>query len=62
MEEIATIAFKERETGSDAAAIVKRDADSVALCLTIRNNGDILVVMTREDTRKLLDALQAALA
>ena len=62
MEQIATIAFKERETGSDAAAIVKRDADSVALALTIQSDGDILVVMSREDARRLLDALQAALA
>jgi len=62
MEEVATITFKECETGSEAAAIVRRDAESVALCLTIENNGDIEVFMKREDARKLVDALQAALA
>lgn len=62
MEEIATITFTECETSSDATAIIRRDAESVALCLTVESNGDLEVVMKRDDAKRLLDALHAALA
>jgi hypothetical protein len=62
MEEVATITFEDLDTKSEAIAIVKRDADAVLLALSIRVDGDIQVVMRRVDARRLLEALQTALA
>jgi hypothetical protein len=62
MEEVATITFEDLDTKSEAVAIVKRDAESVLLALSIRVDGDIQVVMRRVDARRLLEALQTALA
>ncbi len=62
MEEVATITFEDLDTKSEAVAIVKRDADAVLLALSIRVDGDIQVVMRRVDARRLLEALQTALA
>jgi len=62
MEEIATITFTECETSSHATAIIRRDDESVALCLTVESNGDLEVVMKRDDAKRLLEALRAALA
>ncbi len=62
MEEVATITFEDLDTKSEAVAIVKRDAAAVLLALSIRVDGDIQVVMRRVDARRLLEALQTALA
>jgi hypothetical protein len=62
MEEVATITFEDLDTKSEAVAIVKRDAEAVLLALSIRVDGDIQVVMRRVDARRLLEALQTALA
>ncbi len=61
MEEVATIRFEDLDTKSEAIAIIKRDADAVLLGLSIRVDGDIQVVMQREDARRLSEALRAAL-
>jgi hypothetical protein len=62
MEEVAIITFEDLDTKSEAVAIVKRDAEAVLLALSIRVDGDIQVVMRRVDARRLLEALQTALA
>ena len=61
MEQVETITFEDLGTKSEAVAIVRRDVDKVALCLSILVDGDIEVFMKREDARKLLEALRAAL-
>ncbi len=62
MEEVATITFEDLDTKSEAVAIVQRDADAVLLALSVRIDGDVQVVMCRADAKRLLEALQVALA
>ena len=62
MEEVATITFEDLDTKSEAVAIVQRDADAVRLALSVRIDGDVQVVMRRVDAKRLLEALQVALA
>ena len=60
MEEIATIQFQEIETSDQGLAVIRRSKDAVAIALSLQGNGDIEAVMTKEDARRLLKALQAA--
>jgi hypothetical protein len=58
MKEIATIPFFDSNSSSEAVAIVRHDKSHVALCLSIKSNGDIEVVLTKSDATKLLNALK----
>ena len=60
MEEAATIAFKDFNSMDEAYAIVRFDGSSVALCLSLKSNGDLEVVMRKEDAILLLEALKVA--
>jgi hypothetical protein len=61
MKEAATIKFIELDTSSEALAIVRYDQASVAVCLSVQSNGDVEVVMRKEDARALLEALRTAI-
>jgi hypothetical protein len=61
MKESATISFEDVELAEEAVAIVRHDADHVALCLSLKSNGDVEVTMKKQDARRLLDALRRAL-
>jgi hypothetical protein len=56
----ATISFRDVESGDDATLIVRYDAASVALCISLRSGGDIEVRMNKEDTKKVIEALSRA--
>jgi hypothetical protein len=58
--EAATIRFKDAESSDVAVAIVRYDERRVALCLSLKSNGDIEVVMEKADARKLVEALRKA--
>jgi len=60
MKEAATITFQDADTSDEAVAIVRYDASSVALCLSLRADGDMEVIMAKRDARKLIDALMKA--
>jgi hypothetical protein len=60
MKEASTIEFKDLETSDDALAIVRYDKSSVALCLSLKSNGDVEVFMAKTDARSLIDALTTA--
>jgi hypothetical protein len=60
MRETATIKFQDAVTRDEAVAIVRQDANTVALCLSLKSDGDVEVVMSKEDAHKLLDALKQA--
>jgi hypothetical protein len=62
MKEAATITFKDAESSDEAVAIVRYDESRVALCLSLKSDGDTEVVMTKADTRKLIEALKRAMS
>jgi hypothetical protein len=61
MTEAATITFRDVSTEDEGIAIVRYDANSVALGLSLKEDGDIEVVMTKVDAKKLVAALNKAL-
>ncbi len=56
--EIATIQFESE--GDEAWAFVRTHGNEVVLALSLRENGDLQVVLKAEDARSLLGALQRA--
>jgi hypothetical protein len=62
MKEIATIRFKDVETGNDAVAIVRRNENLVAICLSVQGGADVEVGMSMVDATALLAALRVATA
>jgi len=58
--EAATINFQDVESSDEAAAIVRYDASRVSLCLSLKLNGDVEVVMNINDAKRLIEALQKA--
>lgn len=60
MKESTTITFEDAESSEEAVAIVRYDQSNVALCLSLKSNGDMEVVMKKEDARKLIAALNKA--
>jgi len=62
MKEAATITFKDAESSDEAVAIVRYDEDRVAICLSLKSDGDVEVVMRKEDAGKLAEALKRAIA
>lgn len=61
MLEAATINFTDLDSRDRASVIVRYDATSIALCLSQQKGGDIEVLMSKQDARLLLVALQKAI-
>lgn len=61
MKEAATITFQDLDSSEEAVAIVRYDAEKVALCLSLRANGDIEVTMNKAILKKLIEALTEAM-
>jgi hypothetical protein len=61
MKEAGTITFHDLDSTKEAAVIVRYDTSTVALCVTLEREGDVEVVMSKPDARKLIDALFDAL-
>jgi hypothetical protein len=60
MREIATISFLDADSGEDALAIVRTGRARIALCLSLRENGDTEVVLSPSDCQALVEALKRA--
>jgi hypothetical protein len=60
MKEAGTIEFKHAETSDLAVVIVRYDQSHVALCVSLESDGDVEILMRKEDCRKLLEALNRA--
>lgn len=60
--EVATLSFIDSENRDEAVVIVRVTEGSVGLCLSLKKDGDMEVFMPTEDCRKLIQALQSALA
>ena len=61
MKNAGTIVFKDAESGEEALAIVRYNDKEVALCLSLKTNGDLEVVMPKESAISLLEALRVAI-
>jgi hypothetical protein len=61
VQDAGTIRFEEVETSAAALAIIRYDSTSVTICLSLEGNGDVEVVMKKEDARALLEALKTAI-
>lgn len=61
LNEIDTIKFTDVDTNDEALAIVRYDEHVIALGLSRKSDGDIEVVMKKEDAEKLFNALAKAL-
>jgi len=55
-----TILFTELETSDEGLIVIRSDEGSVALALSLRTNGDMEVVMSKVDAKRLLEALSEA--
>jgi hypothetical protein len=62
MKEAATITFQDIESSNEAVAIVRYDDTHVALCLSLKSDGDLEVMMEKSDAQKLIQGLQKAVS
>ena len=62
MKHVATIKFQDADSNDEGFAFVRADAESVALGLSLKTNGDLEVVMPHESARALIAALQEAVS
>ena len=61
MKEIATIQVIDLDSKSNVVAIVRAGKGRVGICLSIREDGDVEVVLKPEDCGRILQALHHAL-
>ena len=62
MKPVAVIAFTDLDTSDEALAIVRSSESSVVVGLSLKHNGDMQVVMKKQEARLLADALQKAVS
>jgi len=60
MTEAATIRFEDLETRQEALAIVRYDETCVTVALSHKEDGDLQVVMSKDEAKQLLEALKVA--
>jgi len=58
---IATIEFFDEQSQDTACVIVRRCGDRVALCVSLRADGDVEAFLGRNEAERLLRALEEAL-
>jgi hypothetical protein len=58
----ATIDFIDVGTSDQACAVVRYDDSFVALGLSLKRNGDVQVVLSKEDAKAIIRALQQAVS
>jgi hypothetical protein len=59
---IATLTCTDIDSRDEAVLIVRAGPQAVGLCLSMRHNGDLAVVLSIEDARRARAALDAAIA
>ena len=60
MEQGTIIKFKDLDTSDEAFVIVRFDEASVVVGLSLKSNGDMQVVMTKQKAKELIEALKKA--
>jgi hypothetical protein len=62
MKQAGSLNFKDADSGDDTYVSVRYDEGTVALAVSLMQDGDIEVFMSKEDARVLLEALRVALS
>jgi hypothetical protein len=60
--DIATISCRDIAREEDACLIVRIVDGGVALCISLKSDGDIETILTKDTGARLVEALQKALA
>ena len=60
MEQGIIIKFKDLDTSDEGFFIVRHDEKSVVVGLSLKSNGDMQVVMTKQEAKELIEALKKA--
>ena len=60
MDAVATVEFRDVESGDEGIALVRSGPGVVSLALSLRNDGDIEVFLPLTAARDLLDAMRRA--
>ena len=61
LQDIATINFVDKAESQNACMIIRRYGQDVALCVSLESDGDVEVLISAEDAKKLIVALEEAL-
>jgi hypothetical protein len=56
--QVATICFPDRDSGDEAAIVVRTVGDAAGLALSLRKNGDIEVFLGAQELDQLILALE----
>lgn len=62
MKHIDTIQFVDIDSKDNALVIIRASSNEVGLALSLRKNGDILVVFQKDVCEQVINALQQAIA
>lgn len=60
MMEAASIRFIDQDTSDEAYVFIRYDESHVAIGLSLRSDGDMEVFMSKEEARRVLEALRLA--
>src|SRR5581483_8143215 len=60
MNELTTFTFADAASGDEACVVIRYGDDSVAIAVSLSNDGDVEVVMRKQELTKLIDALTDA--
>ncbi len=60
MKNAGSLRFKDADSGDDAFVSVRYGDTNVALAVSLKQDGDIEVLMSKKDAKVLLDALRTA--
>jgi hypothetical protein len=60
MNDAVTIKFTDLDSSDEALVLIRHDETSVVLGISLKSNGDIEVVMTKENARAVIHALELA--
>jgi hypothetical protein len=61
MKEIATIQFLDVESGEESITVIRAMKGEIALCLSLKDSGDIEVFLRVEDCENLVENLKQAI-
>jgi hypothetical protein len=61
MQDVARIGFTDLDADDDAVAIVRVSDHGVALAISLRDDGDVEVVLPAEECNQVIPALRRAL-
>ena len=57
MNELTTFTFTDTSSGDEVCVVIRYGDESVAVSMSLSSNGDVEVVMQKQDLSKLIDAL-----